>query len=122
MDKSLGYLKKSGIQIRLADGKVHKLVYDLNALEYLQEAFSVVEGFSSVKDLDKIELNNAKNIKILIRAGILHEFEEGKEPTLREVGKLIDVDMVMNFEKYIGEALALSMPERDMEESDSEKK
>lgn len=121
-NNSLSYLKKSGVKIKLADGKIHELRYDLNALEYLQEAFKGDEGFSGMKDLDKIELDNAKNIKIFIRAGILHEYEEGEEPTLKQVGKLVDIDIVMNFEKYITEALIMSMPERDSEDVEGTEK
>lgn len=117
-DNSLSYLKKSGVKIKLADGKVHELRYDLNALEYLQEAFKDEPGYNGIKDLDKIELDNAKNIKKFIRAGILHEYEEGEEPTLKQVGKLVDIDIVMNFEKYITEALIMSMPERDPEDAE----
>ncbi|WHH59168.1 hypothetical protein [Petroclostridium sp. X23] len=109
MNKSLSYIKKSGVKIKLADGKIHELKYDMNSLEYLNEEFG------SIKNLDSIELDNPKNIKILMRAGLLHEYEEGQEPTLREIGKLLDVEMIMNFEKYIGDALLLSMPETDDE-------
>jgi hypothetical protein len=120
-DNSLSYLKRSGVKIKLADGKTHELRYDLNAIEYMQETFKDVDGFAGVKDLDKINLDSAKNIKIFLKAGLLHEYDE--EPTLKEIGKLVSLDIIMDFEKHIAEALLLSMPERDTEATeDSEKK
>lgn len=102
--KTLNYLRKSGVKIKLADEQIHVLKYDMNALEYLEGVYG------GIKNLDSVELTRAKDIKHFIKAGLLHEYPEGEEPSLREIGALMDMDMIMNFENYIGEALELSMP------------
>ena len=116
MNKSLGYIRNSGVKVKLADGKMHELKYDMNALEYLEQAFG------SIKNLAQVDLDSARNIKIFIHAGLLHEYEEGREPTLRETGKLVTLDMIMNFEEHIEEALILSFPEPEEPEAQEFKK
>ncbi|MDP4092598.1 MAG: hypothetical protein Q8920_04485 [Bacillota bacterium] len=113
MDNSLGYIKKSGIKVKLADGKTHEIKYDMNALEYLQECFG------DIKELYDIDLEDIKNIKIFLRAGLLHEFPENEAPSLFEIGKLvilmtIDIDgeiitYDLNSFEYLSEAFGVPM-------------
>jgi hypothetical protein len=95
---ALGYIKEKTIKIKLLDGE-HELKFDLNALELLEEEFGGIDV------LDNLDLSKMRNFKAFIRAGIAHEYEDDKIPTPRAVGKLIDLNMLMQFEKSISEAL-----------------
>ncbi len=115
MDKSLGYIKKSGVKIKLADGKIHLIKYDTNALEYLEEQFG------SITDLYDIDLEVIKNIKIFLRAGLLHEYPEDQAPSPFEISKLFvlmslsicDRNLVydLNSFEYLSEAFGVPMKE-----------
>jgi hypothetical protein len=115
MDKSLRYIKKSGVKIKLADGKTHEIRYDLTALEYLEDQFG------SIKDLYDIDLEDIKNIKVFLRAGLLHEYPEDQAPSLFEISKLFILMSIqigdrllvydLNSFEYMSEAFDVPMKE-----------
>lgn len=85
----------------------YTLKYDLNAMAEIQDRLEVT-GMEAV--LDELEKMDFKTIRMLLWAGVLHQFmDEHDNPTIseRKVGAW-DISMVQAAE-YIAEALKKSM-------------
>jgi hypothetical protein len=94
-------VREKGVKITL--DKERTLLFDLNALCELEEAFGTID--EAFKKLEKISM---KGIRKLLHAALIHEDESLTE---KEVGRLIDLNNIKYVAEKIQEAFNASTPE-----------
>ncbi|AOZ77385.1 hypothetical protein AQ983_16840 [Clostridium pasteurianum DSM 525 = ATCC 6013] len=84
-------------------GKTYPIVFDFNVLSELEDIYGDVS--KAFEDLEKVKI---KAIRALVYSLIKVEDEE---ITLKDVGKMLDMDFINKFVEKAGIALNNDMPE-----------
>lgn len=102
-------LKNKSIKFEL-DGKEYPLVLDMNVLAELEDIYG--DMYTALSDLEKMKI---KAFRALIYAIVK---VENDNVTLKEVGKMLDIDKIMELQGKIGQVLSNGLPE--MEDNEGE--
>lgn len=105
MAKKSEIMKDEAVKVKLADGKEHKLKFDLNTLCTLQEKFGD-DVLNVLGDLG----SDFKAIRSILHAVLDHEGLSEKE-----VGSLIDLRNITNVTDAIEKAMEGAVPQPDEE-------
>jgi len=63
-----------GTRVKLRDGEWHRLVYDYEALEALEEHFGSLEVFvQKLMSTDRLQSKWLQNVRFILAAGLVHE-------------------------------------------------
>jgi hypothetical protein len=102
--------KRGFITFKGGDKKQYKLKYDFNALCEMEDALGVDSIFETFQQGFNV---SAKNIRILIWAGLIHEHED---LTIKDVGRILTGVDLKEVYAAVAEALNAILGENDGEE------
>lgn len=97
--------KKTNIQTIEVGGKTYPIVFDFNVLSELEDVYGDVSN--AFEDLEKIKV---KAIRALVYSLVKVEDED---VTLKEVGKMLNMDFINQFVEKAGIALNNDMPAKE---------
>lgn len=111
-------LKNQYTEVELADGKKHKLIFDMNAIEVLEETFgNLEEAFRVLEELE--EKKKTSPFKHFLRALLMHEFADDENDydkfTSYQAGKLFNLKLFPTVLEALTEAIQLGSPDSDEE-------
>lgn len=100
---NLNDVKRKPINVTLKDGIERELIFDLNAMAELEDAYGSVESaFDALENKGSV-----KALRKVLWAGLLHEENPMSE---RQVGELVDIQYMAEIVGSLNEALASDMP------------
>lgn len=112
-----------GATVTLKDG-AHRVIFDYEALEFLEEEFEGIENFIELAREAKWKARRLRTVRLGLTAGLLHErpSEVPLEEFRRHLGKLIDIGDLFLYLNAIDTAIFESLPAAEEGEDDPKAK
>lgn len=110
-------LRAHGVAITLGD-EAHSLIFDYEALEFLEEEFQGLDAFMAHIREPKFKASRLRSVRLGITAGLLHEkpVSEPLEMFRRRVGKLVHIRDFVDYLDAITLAIFEAFPPSDPDE------
>lgn len=98
----LSAIKPREVPITLAEGEVRHLLFDLNALAELEDAYG-----GHVTALNEVQTGSFKAIRATLWAGLLHE---DPDLTIKEAGAMVSMGGMETISNAIVDAFGVAVP------------
>lgn len=103
---NLNEVRRKPINITLKDGIERELIFDLNAMAELEDAYGSVD-----KAFEALEVGGSvKALRKVLWAGLLHEENPMSET---QIGQLVDLQYMAEIVGSLNEALTSDMPAQE---------